>query len=60
LVVGLWRDDSGQDLIEYGLLSAIVAVAGAAVLPAIATRMGQLFQQWGSNINNASVPNNPL
>jgi Flp pilus assembly pilin Flp len=29
----LWRDQSGQDLIEYSLLAAFIAVAVAAFLP---------------------------
>jgi len=53
-------EDSGQDLLEYGLLAASIAVAGAAVLPAIATKMGQLFATWGNDIYGAWVPNDPL
>jgi Flp pilus assembly pilin Flp len=29
----LWRDQSGQDMIEYALLVAFVCVSGVAVLP---------------------------
>ena len=53
-------DDSGQDLIEYGLLAASIAAAGAAILPGIAQKMGQLFGTWGSNIYGVWVPNDPL
>lgn len=31
LLVQLWKDDSGQDLIEYTLLMAFVALASAAL-----------------------------
>lgn len=29
----LWRDESGQDVIEYGLLAATVSIIAYAVLP---------------------------
>jgi len=31
ILVRLWRDDAGQDLIEYTLLMAFVALASAAL-----------------------------
>jgi Flp pilus assembly pilin Flp len=31
LLVALWKEDSGQDLIEYTLLMAFVALASAAL-----------------------------
>lgn len=31
MLAGLWRDDAGQDLIEYTLLMAFVALASAAL-----------------------------
>lgn len=31
LLTGLWNDDQGQDLIEYTLLMAFVALASAAL-----------------------------
>ncbi len=31
LLIGLWKDDGGQDLIEYTLLMAFVALASAAL-----------------------------
>ena len=36
----LLRDDSGQDLIEYALLTAGLGLAGIAVWPAITTAVG--------------------
>ncbi len=32
LVHGLWSDESGQDLVEYALLVALIALAVIAVL----------------------------
>jgi Flp pilus assembly pilin Flp len=52
-------DDSGQDLIEYGLLASIVAIAGVLVFPAIKTAMGVHFGAWGDAVYNLWTPNNP-
>lgn len=53
-------DDSGQDLIEYGLLTALIGVAAYLVIPAIRTGMEAAFPQWGNNVNAIWVPDNPL
>ena len=31
LIVTLWKDDRGQDLIEYALMAGFVAVAAGAI-----------------------------
>jgi hypothetical protein len=41
----LVRDD-GQDLIEYALLTGIVAVLGALLFPSILEKMGAAYQSW--------------
>ena len=35
-MVRLWKEEEGQDLIEYVLLVALIGLATAAVFPAIA------------------------
>ena len=52
-------DDSGQDLVEYGLLASIIAVAGVLVLPSIKTAMGVKFGEWGTAVNDLWAPKNP-
>jgi Flp pilus assembly pilin Flp len=52
-------DDSGQDLIEYGLLASIIGIAGALIFPSIKTAMNLRFGEWGTNVNNLWTPNNP-
>lgn len=57
-----WRwflDESGQDIIEYGLLASIIAIAGILFLPTIATKMGANFTGWGNAVHNLWAPNNP-
>jgi Flp pilus assembly pilin Flp len=44
-------EESGQDLIEYGLLVGIITALGAAVIPAIGTKVAAYF-----NNLNAVLP----
>jgi len=52
----LWREDSGQDLIEYGLIIALVVTASVALFPGIAARMGTAFSNWGSTVQSIWIP----
>ena len=45
----LARDDTGQDLIEYALLTGIIAVAGAMLFPALQSCMASAYQTWSDN-----------
>jgi pilus assembly protein Flp/PilA len=54
------EDDSGQDLIEYGLLAAIIGIAGVLLLPLIAPKIGNAFSSWGTQVYNAWVPPAPV
>jgi Flp pilus assembly pilin Flp len=55
----LWKDDQGADLIEYGLLATIIAVAGVALFPTIYSKLGSAFGTWGGQVYNAWIPNDP-
>jgi Flp pilus assembly pilin Flp len=44
------RDDRGQDLIEYVLLGAVVALVGLAGFQAIAGVMGPTYQSWDTSV----------
>jgi pilus assembly protein Flp/PilA len=39
----LWKEDEGQDLIEYALLVALIALAAAASFPPVATAIKTVF-----------------
>jgi Flp pilus assembly pilin Flp len=45
----LARDDAGQDLIEYALLTGLIAIAGILLFPAIQSRMADAYQDWNDN-----------
>jgi hypothetical protein len=45
--IGRWLiDDSGQDLIEYALLTGTAAVGGLLVFLVIALSMGVRYELW--------------
>jgi Flp pilus assembly pilin Flp len=56
----LAREDEAGDLIEYGLLIAAVAAAGAALLPDILTAMQALVEAWVPAVNDSWIPPDPL
>ncbi len=58
VLVRLLVDDAGQDLIEYALLTGIVALAAAIALPA-ASALGDVFEGWNTNIQNLWEPAAP-
>ena len=55
------REDSGQDLVEYALLTTIITAAGIAMLAAIRLKMSGAYVMWGAQLNDARFhPNNPI
>ena len=48
----LCRDDSGQDLIEYGLLVCLVALVAVSAVSEVGTTIKDVF--W--NVIAASIP----
>lgn len=49
LLVRLLGQDAGQDLIEYALLTGIIAIAGILVFPTIQIKMADAYQDWNDN-----------
>ena len=53
LVVNLLKDESGQDLIEYALVAGLIAVGAVAAMSGLATKIGNAFNNVGSQIASA-------
>ena len=49
-------DDSGQDLIEYALLTAIIGISGLLILSTLSTTMGTAYSGWNTAGQNAWQP----
>jgi len=50
----IWKDQNGQDLIEYALMAGFVAVAAGAVMPNVATQINKIFSKIASILTTAS------
>jgi pilus assembly protein Flp/PilA len=50
----IWREEQGQDLIEYALMAGFVAVAAGAIMPNIASSISTVFSQVSSVLSAAS------
>jgi pilus assembly protein Flp/PilA len=51
----IWKDTRGQDMIEYALMAAFVAVAAVASLPGLSTAISTIFSKVGSVMASAST-----
>ena len=45
-----WKDESGQDLVEYALAAGLVAVAAVAVMPQLTNVVSNVFSKIGSMV----------
>ena len=53
-LVRLWKDQRGQDLIEYGLMACAVLVAVAAILPTtLMPTVSNVFTKIGSVLSGS-------
>ena len=47
----IWKDDKGQDLVEYALAAGMVAVAAVAAMPALSSTVNTVFTKIASIID---------
>ncbi len=50
---GLHQDESGQDLIEYALVAALIAFAAVAAMQTLAKQINNAFSIIGSKLSSA-------
>jgi hypothetical protein len=55
----LWIDDRGQDLVEYLLLGATIALAGLAAMQAFPAMAAALYAGWDGAQQNLWYPQPP-
>lgn len=53
------RDESGQDVVEYGLLFATVGISAVAAAPLIRTAIGVAFAAMNTGTQDQWIPPNP-
>ena len=49
----LWVEESGQDLIEYALVAALIGLGAVALRKGLATKIGQAFTSIGTSLTSA-------
>jgi pilus assembly protein Flp/PilA len=55
LLRDLLRDDSGQELIEYALVSAVLALTAIAGMTALASNVSRAFSSISHKLSSAVV-----
>lgn len=50
-----WKEEDGQDLVEYSLLLAFIALAAVALLGSIRTSIGGMWTSINSTMTNANT-----
>ncbi len=53
IFTNVMRDESGQDLIEYALVAALIALGATAAMTALAGSISTAFSSVGSKLNSA-------
>ena len=51
----IWRDERGQDLIEYALMAGFVAVAAGALMPNVSSSISTVFSKVTSLLAAAAA-----
>ncbi len=51
LLSNLMNDESGQDLIEYALVAALVGLGAVTAMRGLATSIGTAFSTIGTTLN---------
>jgi Flp pilus assembly pilin Flp len=54
LLTSLWKDEQGQDVIEYALLTAFVALAAAGVFYGAGGSITGIWSQTATNLSSAN------
>jgi pilus assembly protein Flp/PilA len=55
LKLRIWKDQHGQDLIEYALMAGFVAVAAGSIMPAVANSISKIFSRISSSMAAAAT-----
>lgn len=53
VISGLLTDESGQDLIEYALVAALIALGATAAMSSLATTISSAFTTVGTKLSGA-------
>jgi len=54
LLKRLWQEEAGQDLVEYGLLLALVALSAIVAMKTLANSISNVFTSAATNLTSSS------
>ncbi len=54
LLKRLWQEEEGQDLVEYGLLLFLVALAAIASMKGLASAISSVFNSAATSLTTAA------
>jgi pilus assembly protein Flp/PilA len=52
LLIRLWKEEEGQDLTEYALLIALVALGAIAAMSGLTNSISTAFSKAGQNLSS--------
>ena len=52
---GFWQEEEGQDLVEYSLLLAFIALAAITVLTSVQGKISTLWTTVGTKLDTANT-----
>lgn len=55
VLMRLWKEEQGQDLLEYALLLVLIVLVAAAAINPLGTTIGNLFTSANSCLSNPST-----
>ena len=55
MLKAFWQEEDGQDMVEYALLLAFVALAGVSLLSGISGSIKTVFTSINTNLTNAAT-----
>ena len=53
-IIAFLNDESGATAIEYGLIAALVSVAGISAFQSVGTSLGSMFSTVASTVDSAT------
>jgi Flp pilus assembly pilin Flp len=54
LLSRLWKEEQGQDLVEYGLLLVLIALFAIVGIGSVGTAVSNVFSNAAANLTTAS------
>ena len=56
LLLKLWRDDDGQDMVEYALIAGLISIVAFAAVQTTGTSIGTIWNNVSTDMGQAANP----